>query len=83
MGLGTGLATVDDSTAILPMLFDRAVPAGLCVEDSESDALSQASSSAHSTDAYEEKRDGALRPIGGRVGGGRGIPIITSMSCGT
>ena len=47
---------------------------------SESEALSQASSSAHSTDAYEENRDGGLRPMWGRAGGGLAIPIITRVS---
>lgn len=79
MGLGTGFAVPDvASRATLPMLFDLAPIVSFCDDDSESDALSQGSSSAHSTDAYDENREGALMPMCGRVCGIRGISIITS-----
>ena len=67
VGLGTGFGAVveDDARA-----FEERFQSGLLV-DSESEALSQASSSPQSLIAYEENLFVGLRPMWGRAGGGR------------
>ena len=67
-GRGTGLGAVveEDARALEGARFQS------CLEvDSESDALSQASSSPQSLIAYDENLVVGLRPMCGRAGGGR------------